>query len=384
MILELIRQHTERYGQYTITERLKQLGMSRGDLGRLRGSKRKRQQRESAIAETDVEQIVEFIVEHPGVGAGRARLTLIDQERALASTAFINEAKHEVARLAEQHYRQREQQGKLLEAELRARRTAVPAYQHIHASYSHHIWAIDFVAIPFLSFRLAVCVVYDIFSQGYLAIQAGTGCDQELAQRSLEAAIAHAGCRAAAFMRRDNGKAFVTVPFQEVLADNRIEDAPIPPGQPWLNGSLESNNGSLKAALYSAALQGMASEPAVFRSARHDRDTALAQLQNICARVQTTLNDTISRPKFGMPPARAMNGEVDATRERHDRFIHSKKKERRRRMHKLRQQPDKPTTPKTFLGKVARFVNKRVRAMTTDQLYVLNEALHRRSQAVQI
>jgi len=263
-------------------------------------------------------------------------------------------------------------------------RFAQRAYRHIEACYPHHIWAIDFVAIRFFSFQLIICVIYDVFSQDYLAIRAGSGCDQELARRSLEAALAHAGTRAGVFMRRDNGKSFVTVPFQELLAENGIIDDPIPPGQPWLNGSLESNNTSLKAAFKTAALQRIPDEPDCARAARRHIDNAVLLLQRTCDQVRTTLNDSIARPKFGMPPGQVVNGQVDRTRERHDQFVRCKREERKKRMAALRKIPDRSARRKTFIEKVRHFFEMRARAMTTDRLYVLNEAIHRRYQAVEV
>jgi len=384
MILQLVQSHSEQYAGHSAAERLQQLDMSPSDYSRLRRRKRQRAARESAIPESDVAETVGFIIEHPDVGAGRAHLTLVDQERALISTAFISDARQQVACLAEQHYRERNEQEKLLEAELRARQQAQRAYRHIEACHPHHIWAIDFVAIRFLSFQLVVCVIYDVFSQAYLAIRAGTGCDQRLARRSLQAAVAQAGTRAGMFMRRDNGKSFVTAPFQAILAENGIIDDPIPPGQPWLNGSLESSNTSLKAALKTAAMQRMAAEPDCSQAARKDVDNAVLLLQKSCDQVRTTLNHSIARPKFGMPPGQVMNGEVDATRERHERFVRRKRKERKERMAGLLETPDRPASQKTFIQKVRSAFDRCVRSMTTDQLYVLNEAIHRRYQTVEV
>jgi len=384
MILQLVQQHMERYPAYGCAERLRQLDMSPGAVSRLRRRRHERAARESVIPQEDVDATVGFIVKHPDVGAGRAHLTLIDQEEALLSTVFINEARQEVAGMAEQHYRKRREQEKLLEAELWARQQDRHEYQHIQAEHPHHIWAIDFVAVRFLSFQLAVCVVYDVFSQAYMAIRAGTGCDQELAGGALEAAVAGAGTRAAMFMRRDCGSAFVTASFQQLLTASGINDTPIPPGQPWLNGSLESCNGSLKAAIKTVAMLRMPEEPECFRDGRRDVQRALAILQQTCDRAKTKLNEEIARAKFGVPPEKVLDGRLDEARQRAQTFAQQKKRQRRERMDELLALPDRPPGGKTFIEKVRQTFRKIARAMNTDQLYVLNEVLHRRYQAVEI
>ena len=382
-ILRMVERHTEIYGEYSQKDRLQPLDLTPSAVARMAKGQRERLARESAIPREDIEATVEFITAHPDVGAGRARLTLIDREEALLSTTFINDVRKEAARMAEEGYRGRREEEKRLEAELEDRLQDRLPYQHIQAEYPHHIWAIDFVAVKFLSYQLAICVVYDVFSQAYMAIRAGTGCDQELARSALGAAVAHAGRRAAVFMRRDRGSAFVTVSFRHLLKASGITDAPIPPGQPWLNGSLESCNGSLKAAIKTDAMQRMPEEPDAFRNARRDVLETVDALQETCDRTRTKLNEQIARAKFGVPPKTILDGELDQARERHQRFVARKKRERRERMDRLLTSPDRPPRPKTFIGKARHVIKKAIARMTTDQLYALNEALHSRYQAVE-
>jgi len=384
MVLQLVQKHTDRCPEYPSADRLRQLDLSASGHSRLRRSQQARTVRESVIPQSDVAATVQFIVQHPDVGAQRAHLTLIDREQALVGTVFINEARHEVARQTEELYRLRREQEKTLEAELHARQMQQPPYQHIQANYPHHIWAIDFLAVRFLGFRLVVCVLYDIYSQHYLALEAGTGCDQSLAQHTINIGVANAGTRAGRILRRDNGKAFLVQCFQDALAKNGIEDQPIPPGQPWYNGSLESNNGSLRSAIATSAMLRMPEQSDRFRSAHNDIRNATRLLQQTCNHVRTKLNEHICRPKFAMPPAQILAGRVDCTRERHERFVKRKKQERRLRMQQLRKTPDRTHHNKTFIEKVRHNFRQLARLMTTDQLYVLNEAIHRRYKAVEI
>lgn len=383
MILELIRRHRDSYPGHAAADRLRQLDMRPSDASRLECRRRERAARESAIPEADVAAAVGFILEHPDVGAERVRLSLIDREEALIGTVFLNEARKQTAQLVEEHYRERREHEKLLEAELRARRQIPGEYRHVRAEGPNHIWAIDFTVIRFLSFRLVLCVVMDVFSQAYLAVDAGTGCDRKLAEGALHHAVARAGRRAGVFMRRDCGSCFTTASFQDLLAGSGITDAPIPPGQPWLNGTLESGNTSLKDAVRTAALLSMPEENERFHAGRRGVRAAVDLLQDIGDRVRVSLNEEIARPKFRTTPAKVLAGEAEVDRERRKHFIERSKAERRERMQERRRQPDRPPGEPTFIGKVIRAVTDRIRSMSTDRLFVVNEALHRRYRAVE-
>jgi transposase InsO family protein len=382
----MIHQHRTRYPRFTVAERLAELDMTPADCSRLETGVDQRRRRESAIPEDDVAQTVAFIVEHPEIGAERARLTLLDQERAMISTVFVNEARQEVKRCAEEQYRERDQMEKEVEKALRERQAQNRRdYSHIQARRPHHIWAMDFAMVDFLGYRLALCEVYDVYSQAYLAVRAGDGCSSELAEETLRAALAGTGGQAPGTMlRRDNGAAFRTEQFQEIVDKHGIRDAPIPPGQPWHNGSLEAGNGSLRTAILATAMREALLRPETFDDARAAAGRAVGLLDGICQDTRRMLNEQIARPKFDMPPARVVDGEKQRTLERQQRFRDRKKAERAQRMKELRSQPARPDKNKSFLDKVRQAIGHRIKAMTTDQLYVLNEVIHGRFKAVQV
>jgi len=381
----MIHRHRTRYPRFTVAERLAELDMTPADCSRLEAGVDQRRRRESAIPEDDVAQTVAFIVEHPEIGAERARLTLLDQERAMISTVFVNEARQEVKRCAEEQYRERDQKEKAVEKALRDRQAQNrSSYSHIQACRPHHIWAMDFAMVDFLGYRLAACEVYDVYTQAYLAVRIGAGCSSELAEETLRTALAETGGQAPGTMlRRDNGSAFRTEQFQKIVDKHGIQDAPIPPGQPWHNGSLEAGNGSLRTAILAAAMREALRRPEPFDAARENVGRAVDLLDGICQNTRRMLNEQIARPKFDMPPARVINGETQQTIERHRRFKDRKMAERAQRMKELRAQPARHDRNKTFLDKVRQAVGHLFKAMTTDQLYVLNEVVHGRFKAVQ-
>lgn len=338
--------------------------------------------RESAIPEKDIQAAIDLLVEHPQIGAGKAHHTLIDRGEALISSTFINQAKQQLAGMTESEYRRRKQDEKLLEQELLDRRQKQQDYQHIQADHPNHIWAIDFVAIRFLAFSLCIAVVYDVFSQAYLAIVAGSGCDSSLAERAILAAKAKNGGILPLLLRRDNGKAFITDSIQQLLANLFLQDAPIPPASPWFNGSLESCNRGLKTTIKTHAMQELILAPQAIKDARHSAQNAIAELQNLCDKTLETLNDKISRIKFGMPPAAVHNHQKPQVESRHQAFCEAKKTERKERMKAIQDAP-KPHRLVTYMEKVSAIIRSKIKQLSTDQIFVLNEIIHGRFAAIE-
>ncbi len=382
----MVSEHKKHFPEFTVADRLDALEMSPAEYRRLEKNLDERQQRESAIPEDDIAEAVAFITEHPEIGAERAHLTLIDQERAMVSAVFLNEARQEIKQAATELYAERDLKEKAAEQALRTRQAEnCRSYSHVQATHPHHIWAMDFVMLDFIGFRLAVCEVYDVYSQGYLAVRTGTGCSSELAAETLKAAVAAAGGQCpGTLLRRDNGSAFITSEFQDVITDKKLLDRPIPPGEPWYNGSLEAGNGSLRTAVTAAAMRDMLFNKDQFCRARKDVGLAVSLLDGICEKTRRLLNENISRPKFAMPPANVLNDRQAQTAERHAQFKARKKEERKQRMKQIRSAPGKCGDKKTFTEKIREVFTAAARYINTDQLYVFNEVIHGRFKAVQV
>jgi transposase InsO family protein len=148
-------------------------------------------------------------------------------------------------------------------------------YQHQRATYPNHIWATDFVFLTFLGTPVALCVVYDEFSQAYLSLKVSAQADHQLAKRTLQDAMEQTSTKPV-LIRRDNGKPFITEEYQQLLETAIIKDYPIPPYSPWYNGSLESCNTSLKAAIKTAGMQDMAESQTPYSELRKKPDLAQA------------------------------------------------------------------------------------------------------------
>jgi hypothetical protein len=379
----MIKAHEERFVHYSQPERLVQAGLTPTAYSRLKHRSEERARRESVIMEDEVSAAVELIIAHPHLGSSKLHLTLIDQEKSMISAGFLNEAKTQIAEQVEQLYRDREEAARTLESALRDREVLQEPYVHIQPTCPHDIWAVDFVFIAFLGFRLTLCVVYDIFTQGYMSIACGTGCTAELAGEALDQAVTTLGEQPCSFLRRDNGKAFVAESVQAFLASYEIIDQPIPPGQPWFNGSLESNNGNLKNTIKATALQLMATNPRTVGQGRRDVDSAVALLQEVCETTRGVLNVEISRPKFQMPPQAVLDNKITETQARHEQFKTCKTAERAKRMATLRACPDRPERGKTFLDKIGQLFRKKARDISTNTLFAINEIIHGRYAAIE-
>jgi hypothetical protein len=377
-MIDLIEQHAQEYPDHNAADRLAQVELTPPAYRRLCKGSHERTVRESAIPEGDVEAAIKFFIAHPDVGAGKAHVSLIDYETAYMSTANLNVVKQELTHMAEEEYKKRKEEQKILEAQLRKdllARQKNPDYHHLRAEYPNHIWAIDFVNISFLGMQFAFCAIYDEFSQAYLSLRAGFLAVHQLAAACMEEALRRAP-RKPKFMRRDNGKPFLTEHFQQQLAT--VHDYPIPPHSPWFNGSLESCNTSLKAAVKTTGMQDMAHNSGPYRFARQYPDIALDALQQLADRVRSMLNKDISRRKHDMPPHNVFSGQHQATRERHQVFVAKKRQARRERMATIRASPDANQAPKNLLGKIQSLAKRLIGKMDTNALYVLNEVLHHR------
>lgn len=374
--------HEHKYPAHTQITRLQTLDLTPTRYQRMYRGATLRRDRESAIPQEDVNAVIDLIVEYPHIGSLKAHHTLVDRERGLVSSGFINQAKQEMIRLAESEYSSRKEEEKSLEKDLRDRQQPSD-YEHIQAEYKNHIWAIDFVDLRFFGFGLCLCVVYDIYTQAYHSILAGSGCDRDLAHRCITAAVKHNGGESAVLLRRDNGSAFTTDTVQNLLNYLFMQDNPIPPASPWFNGSLESNNTGLKATVKTMGMQRLADDSKFAGLARKSEDDAIKALQGLCDNAFASLNNEISRPKFGMPPQQLIDGNENQTRNRHTAFKEKRKKERKERMKEIRSSSIK-TNYKSFMSKAKSAIKRKLSDMPTDKLFAFNESIHGRFAAIEL
>ena len=379
-MIEFVEKQAKTFPVLQAEKRLELMDLTAVKYSRLCHGYHEKVVRESAIPEEDIVAAIEFFIQHPDVGAGKAHDTLIDQELAYLSTTNLNAVKQELVNHSAKEYQQRKEEEKLLEAQLREALLAQRAhsdYQHQRANHPHHIWATDFLFLTFLGTPVALCVVYDEFSQAYMSLKVAAHADHQLAKRTLQEAFERT-TQKPELIRRDNGKPFVTEEFQKLLETAITQDYPVPPHSPWYNGSLESCNTSLKAAIKTTGMQDMAESPTPYPEWRKNPDQAIEHLQEIGNRVHATLNKSSCRCKHKMPPLKVLQGKQRQTHELHQAFIAKKKDERWERMKKIQMEKKENGTPKRFIDKIVTLTRRALRKMETNTLYVFNELLHNR------
>lgn len=376
-MIDLIEHMAELYPQYSEAERLRQADFTKRRYNAMKKSLTQERIYESSIPEEDIKNTVALFIDHPDLGAGRAHVTLIDQEKAYISATTINEIKQECAQYAETEYVHRLEEQKQLEHHLDELKREKMDYHHIKAAYAHHIWAVDFVTISFLGMHFALCVIFEEYSQSYLAVEAANSADHQLAQKTLEKAMQSTLCEPE-LIRRDNGKPFQTMAYQDSLASSH--DYPIPPGSPWFNGCLESCNTSLKSSIQTVGMQDMANCPQSYNLLRYDRELALHKLQDLVNQSVSNLNSRISRMKFRMPPHKVLMNELVSTNLRHQNFILRKQQQRKQKTNRIR---DQQVSHKPLRDKIRSACRNLIGSLDTNKLFVFNEILHHRFKLFQ-
>jgi putative transposase len=115
------------------------------------------------------------------------------------------------------------------------------------------VWAVDFIEDRLVSGRrLRILNVLDLCSRYALGSVVEHSLTGELAARHLERLFLSHG--APRVLRRDQGPEFESRVFQKLLRTWRVQDEPVPKGQPFDNGHVESFHGSLRDELLDAEL----------------------------------------------------------------------------------------------------------------------------------
>ena len=127
------------------------------------------------------------------------------------------------------------------------------AFMPTEAQAPGQVWAIDFIEDKLVSGRrLRILNVLDLCSRYALDSLVEHSLTGELAARHLERLFLSHG--APRVLRRDQGPEFESRVFQKLLRTWRIQDEPVPKGQPFDNGHVESFHGSLRDELLDAEL----------------------------------------------------------------------------------------------------------------------------------
>ena len=127
------------------------------------------------------------------------------------------------------------------------------AFRPSEAQAPGQVWAVDFIEDKLVSGRrLRILSVLDLCSRYALDSLVEHSLTGELAARHLERLFLSHG--APRVLRRDQGPEFESRVFQKLLRTWRVQDEPVPKGQPFDNGHVESFHGSLRDELLDAEL----------------------------------------------------------------------------------------------------------------------------------
>lgn len=372
--MKLSEQHAEKYAEQPQTLRLEQLDLTVWGYRRLQDGVQERSARASQIPEEDVEAAIEEFIRHPQIGAQKAHLSLLDREAAMIGSTFCNEIKQQLSLLVGEESEKRRVSSELAK-ELAARLSEKrQVFERIRAEAPHEIWATDFLHLAVLGRWLYVCMIYDVYSQCYLAVKVGEVPNRALAEAAIRAAAQGTGRLPRYYVLHDNGKAFCCGDYETVLAKLSIPGQAIPPGCPWLNGSLESNNRSLRSAILTVGIQDLATAPSEVRNLGDDLPALVRKMQGYCDQARVELNEAIARPKFGTVPQVVLEGKLKERRQGQEAFVKRKKEERAERMAALRA-GTLSAKHKTLEGKVKAAAQQAFKRLNDEQLYALGQLL---------
>lgn len=173
-------------------------------------------------------QIRELVARNPRYGDRRMRALL-----------------RRTSRINEKRVRRLWRQARLQVQRVRRRRVRPLRPTRFQAAYPGHIWAYDFVEDALADGTpLRILTVMDEFTREGLAVDGALTTSAERGIGVLTALIAQHG--APAYLRSDNGAAFVATSVQTWLAAWGVQTLYIEKGKPWQNGKEERFNGTVR------------------------------------------------------------------------------------------------------------------------------------------
>jgi len=351
-------------------------GFDHSSFNKFKKGIRDRKIRESTIPDEDINEAIKQIISLPFLGGRKGALKLLNECKAFIGETLYSEIKQQLIGLSEKsHFDRKKSQ---LEKEAEARRDGEP-FDKVEVSEIHEVWSIDYTCFDLLGVRFAICVVYELYSQAYLAIVPGLSEDIELAKQAVNKACEYAGRTPKNYLLSDNGVQFCSDDFNKLLEHIKIDERKTPAGQPWYNGALESGNRDLKRALYTIAFFTLCKHKTLAK-----KGTTVGEIHSLlqvcCNRAFSMINEKLPRTKFGVTPAEVIAGKIDgATQERHD-FIRDRQTKRKERRNKLKKVPSRIV--KTIEQRISSMCNKIEKTFDDDTLFAVRELLHGRYDTI--
>lgn len=342
---------------------------------------RDRLNRESCIAYEDIENTVKQIIELPFLGSRKGSLKLVHDEKAYIGSTTYKEIKSQLKMAVAQELHERREQSELQKAHYKRYREKERPFTKKEPIKKHQIWAIDFLNILLFGIYFHICVVYDIFSQSYLALEASIFATSDVAEQALNNACKYSDHIPEDCLLSDNGPQFKCYSFEEIKKRLRIKSQYIPRGQPWYNGALESGNRDLRKVIYTIAFYDLCKNRKLSKTEIDENDMYYF-LQKCCQKTIAVLNNSIVRLKFRTTPIAVLNDQVKEHQHKRIRFIEKKKLERKKRMAQLKFNGG--SKRKRIEDKVKAAWKKLSKEQTTEKLFAFRELIHNRYKVIMI
>lgn len=355
--------------------------MSPGSFFHMKQTIRDRLKRESLIEDEDIDHVVQQIIDYPFLGGNKGSLKLRHDEKALISGTLYGEVKQQLRLEVEKDIQRRREQSELEKNRYKRSSEQDKEYEHIVPSQIHEIWSIDFLTFVLYGIYFNICVVYEIFSQAYLAIKVADRANSEVAIEAVKRAVEYSGSKPERYLLSDNGSVFISEDFEELLDSIKMNGQQIPPGQPWYNGALESGNRDLKKTLYTIAFHDACKDIKISGKGIA-RDHIESRLEVYCDAAQQVINEQIVRPKFKTTPIVVLNKKEKESLERHYAFIAKKKQQRKERKAVLKDVP--VSKRKRVEDKVLTSWKKISSSLSINELFAFSELLNERYHAITI
>jgi len=375
-LIELANQHDKKYKHIVNqSERLTCLDTTAASFNYLQNNMRSRLNRESCIDDEDIENTVKQITEYPFLGGKKGSLKLHHDEKAYIGSTTYQEIKSQLKMAVAKELLKRKEQSELQKEQYKRRRETEDPFTKIEPKNKHEIWSIDFLKIILFGIYFRICVIYEIYSQSYLAIKPCRDATSYVAEQALDEACEYVGQTPEECLLSDNGSQFTSYTFEEAKQKLKIESQYIPAGKPWFNGALESGNRDLRKTIYTFAFYDACKDTQIAKIGA-DSDNIFNHLQNSCRKAFIAINEAIVRPKFKTTPMAVLNGEVEEKNQQRLHFIEQKKQQRKTRMQQLKNSGS--SNRKRIEDKVTAAWKKVSSKLDTEKLFAFSEMINKR------
>ena len=335
--------------------------------------------RESLIENKDIDHVVQQIIDYPFLGGNKGSLKLQHDEKAVIGSTLYGEVKQQLKLEVEKDIHKRREQCELEKNRYKRSAENQKEYEHIVPSQIHEMWSIDFVTFVLYGIYFNICVVYEIYSQAYLAIKVADSANSEVAIEAVKHAVEYSGAKPKRYLLSDNGSAFISEDFEALLDSIKMFGQQIPPGQPWYNGALESGNRDLKKALYTIAFHDACKDIKISTKSVA-RDHIVSSLEGYCDAAQQMINEQIVRPKFKTTPVLVLNEKIKESLKKQNIFVKKRYKQRKKRMADLKNVT--VSKRKRVEEKVLTSWKKISSSFTLNELFAFSELLNERYHSI--